>query len=148
MKRLLRLLRTLPRRPLVQHKGISSIWTLPCLLKLPFSAHFYIFLFKKWIRLERSLNSTISLQTETMRPPPPPKKRKTYLKPSIERAPPVTGEAPTGCRAMHFFIKRGPYACRLHPVGARAGSVRLVEGRLATSNCKYLPGIVRAPLDM
>ena len=28
------------------------------------------------------------------------------------------------------------------PVGSR------VEGHLATSNCKYLPGIVRAPLDM
>ena len=80
MKRLLRLLRTLPRRPLVQHKGISSIWMLLCLLKLPFSAHFYIFLFKKWIRLERSLNSTISLQTETMRPPPPPKKKEKKKK--------------------------------------------------------------------
>ena len=133
MKRLLRLLRTLHRRPLVQHKGIRSIWMLPWLLKLSFSAHLYIFLFNKWIRLERSFNSTISLQTETMRPPPPThththkkkrkEKRKTYLKPSIERAPPVTGKAPTGCRAMHF-IKR-----------ARAGPVRLVEGRLAT--CKY-----------
>ena len=30
----------------------------------------------------------------------------------------------------------------------RSGPVRLVEGRLATSNLKYLPGIVRAPLDM
>ena len=46
------------------------------------------------------------------------------------------------CRAMHFFIKRGPDACRLHPVGARSGPVQLVEGRLATSNFKYIPGIV------
>ena len=30
----------------------------------------------------------------------------------------------------------------------RSAPVRLVEGRLATSNFKYLPGIVRAPLDM
>ena len=41
--------------------------------------------------------------------------------------------------ALH---QTGPYAYRLHPVGSR------VEGHLATSNCKYLPGIVRAPLDM
>ena len=50
--------------------------------------------------------------------------------------------------AGHFFVKRGPAECRLHPVGTRSGPVRLVEGRLATSNFKYLPGIVRAPLDM
>ena len=30
----------------------------------------------------------------------------------------------------------------------RSAPVRLVEGRLVTSNFKYLPGIVRAPLDM
>ena len=30
----------------------------------------------------------------------------------------------------------------------RSAPVRLVEGRLATSSFKYLPGIVRAPLDM
>ena len=30
----------------------------------------------------------------------------------------------------------------------RSAPARLVEGRLATSNFKYRPGIVRAPLDM
>ena len=30
----------------------------------------------------------------------------------------------------------------------RSAPVRLVEERVATSNLKYLPGIVRAPLDM
>ena len=60
----------------------------------------------------------------------------------------VTGRAPAGCRAMHFFSKRGPVECRLHPVGTRSGPVRLVEGRLASSNFKYLPDIVRAPLEM
>ena len=45
------------------------------------------------------------------------------------------------------FIKRGPETCRLLSVSVRSGPVRLVEGRLATSNFKYLPGIIRAPLD-
>ena len=53
-----------------------------------------------------------------------------------------------GAGRVHFFIERGPDACRLHAVSARSGPVQLVEGRLTTSNFKYLPGIVRAPLDM
>ena len=134
MKRLLRLLRTLPRRTLVQLKGIRSIWMLRCVLKLPLSANLYIFLFNKWIHLERSFNSTISLQTETIRPPPPKKKQKkktTYLKPSIERAPPGAERytSPSNGARMHI-------GC------TRVGPVRLVEGRLATLNCKYRPGSV------
>ena len=37
---------------------------------------------------------------------------------------------------------------RMHAGCTRSAPVRLVEGRLATSNFEYLPGIVRAPLDM
>ena len=37
---------------------------------------------------------------------------------------------------------------RMHAGRTRSAPVRLVEGRLATSNFKYLPGIVRVPLDM
>ena len=123
MKRLLRLLRTLPRRPLVQHKGISSIWMLPCLLKLPFSAHFYIFLFKKWIRLERFLKSTILLQTETMRPPPKKKekkeKRKTYL-----------NQASKGRRRLPARRRPGAERCTSSLNGARmhAGCTRSAPG--------------------
>ena len=49
----------------------------------------------------------------------------------------------------------GAERCTFSSNGARvnvgctwSAPVRLVEGRLATSNFKYLPGIVRAPLDM
>ena len=37
---------------------------------------------------------------------------------------------------------------RLNVGCTRSAPVRLVEGRLATSNFKYLPGIIRASLDM
>ena len=37
---------------------------------------------------------------------------------------------------------------RMHVGCTRSGPVWLVEGHLATSNFKDLPGIVRAPLDM
>ena len=66
----------------------------------------------------------------------------------LSKTEPVTDRAPAGCRAMHFFMKLGPFACRLHPVGAHVVPMQLVERRLATSNFMYLPGNVRAPLYM
>ena len=42
----------------------------------------------------------------------------------------------------------GPVCMSATPGRHPVGPVRLVEGRLATSNFKHLPDIVRTPLDM
>ena len=65
-----------------------------------------------------------------------------YVKPSIERAPPVTGRAPAGRRTMYFFIKWGPVSCRLHLVGTRTACWRASCNFKLKISTGYRPGSV------
>ena len=51
--------------------------------------------------------------------------RTSQVKPSIERAPPVTGRTPAGCRAMYFFIGCMSAAPGRDPCGLLKGALRL-----------------------
>ena len=83
-----------------------------------------------------------------MRPPPPKKKKKINKYKVLSQT-----EHRKGAAGYRQGADQVPSDALLHQTGpvcmlAAPGPVRLVEGRLATSNCKYLPGIVRVPLDM
>ena len=56
--------------------------------------------------------------------------------------------SPAGRRPGAERCTSSSNGARLNVGCTRSAPVRLVEGRLATSNFKYIPGIVRAPLDM